>query len=214
MITDTAGVRKRARIDDSVERLATLKAIRSIAACDVAVLVIDASEGPSRQDIRLAGLIENRGKPAVIALNKWDMAPESVRRIKNTEEKTIERLGGALYFSRIVKISALKGQRIKKLFEDAVSARLSHQKRVPTRKLNDFLKKAVSGGPSIFRGREFKAYYMTQVRTEPPGFVIFTNATSAAVPAHYAKYIEHGIRDNFGFEGTPVRLFFRKKEEK
>ncbi|WP_462137426.1 ribosome biogenesis GTPase Der [Candidatus Mycalebacterium sp.] len=214
VITDTAGVRRRARIEGSVERLGTLKAIRSIAACDVAVLMIDASEGPSRQDIRLAGLIEDRGKSAVIALNKWDLAPEAVREIKDIGKKTVQRLGGALYFSRTVKISAIEGKKINRLFDCVTKAHKWHGEKVSTRKLNDFLKRAVKVGPSIFRGREFKAYYMSQVRVEPPGFVIFTNATSAAVPANYSKYIEHGIRKEFGFEGTPIRLFFRKRENK
>ncbi len=214
LLTDTAGVRKRARIHDSVERLGTLRAIRSIEACDLAVLMIDASQGPSRQDTRLAGLIEDRGKPVVIALNKWDLAPESVTQAKSVEKKTIERLGGALYFSPVVKISAFKGRGIRKLFERALKIHLSHQKRVPTRKLNDFLKKAVHSGPSVFRGRELKAYYMSQVGTQPPGFVIFTNAIGAKIPDHYSKYIEHRIREEFGFEGTPIRLFFREREKR
>lgn len=214
VITDTAGVRRRARIDCSVERLGTLKAIKSIAACDVAVLMIDASEGPSRQDIRLAGLIEDRGKPAVIALNKWDLAPEAARGIKDIGGKTVQRLGGALYFSRTVTISALEGKKINRLFDCVLKARKWHREKVSTRKLNDFLKKAVRGGPSISRGRGFKAYYMSQVRTEPPGFVVFTNCTGAAVPVNYSKYIEREIRKEFDFEGTPIRLFFRKREDK
>ncbi len=214
VITDTAGVRRRTKIGGSVERLGTLRAIRSIASCDVAVLMIDASEGPSRQDTRLAALIEDRGRAAVIALNKWDLAPEEADEVKDIGEKTIERLGGALHFSQTVKISAIKGKNINKLFRSAVKARSLHGKKVSTRKLNDLLKKAVREGPSVFSGREFKAYYMSQVQTNPPGFVIFTNSTGAAIPAHYSKYIERRVREEFGFEGTPIRLFFRKREMK
>ncbi len=212
VMTDTAGVRKRARIGDSVERLGTLKAIRSIAACDVAVLMIDAGKGPSRQDIRLASLVEDRGKPAVVVLNKWDLAPENVREVKDIREKTVERLGGVLSFSSVMKASALKGKNVHKLFEEVCQAHLWHRKKISTRKLNDFLKKAVRSGPSVFRGREFKAYYMSQVRSQPPSFVVFTNSTGAGVPSHYSKYIERRLREEFGFEGTPIRLFFRKRE--
>lgn len=212
VITDTAGVRKRTKIDGAVERLGTLRAIRSMETSDLAVLMIDASQGPSRQDARLAGLVESRGKSAIIALNKWDLAPENAAQVKDIPGKTVERLGGALYFSPVVKISALKGKNIGKLLESALNADLSHGKRIPTRKLNDFLKKAVRRGPSVFSGRELKTYYMAQVRTRPPGFVIFTNCTGSGVPAHYSKYIEHRIREEFGFEGAPIRLFFRKRE--
>ncbi len=213
VITDTAGVRKRARIDDSVERLSTLRAIRSIASCDVAVLMIDASLGPSRQDTRLAALVEDRGKSAVIVLNKWDLAPESVSQVKDIAEKTIERLG-SLHFSPVVKLSAIRGSGIRKLFDSARKVSLSHEKRIPTRKLNDFLQKVVPSGPSVFRGRELKAYYMAQVRTKPPGFVIFTNSAGVGVPAHYSKYIERRIREEFGFEGSPIRIFFRERERR
>lgn len=214
VITDTAGVRRRPAIKGAVERLATLKAIRSIAACDVAVLVIDAAPGPSRQDTRLARLVEDRGKPAVIVLNKWDLAPEHVTQAKGVAEKTAEHFGGALYFAPVLTASALKGRGIHKLLEAVDDVRRSSEKRIPTRKLNDFLATIVRGGPSVFRGRELKAYYMTQVSTRPPGFVIFTNSAGGGVPPHYSRHVERRIREKFGFEGAPIRLFFREREPK
>ena len=213
VLTDTAGVRRRAKVGDGVERLATVRAIRTISECDVAVLMIDASEGPSRQDTRLASLIEDRGRAAVIALNKWDLAPEEVADAREVDFQTVLRLGGALAFAKVVRISALEGANINKLFSAVRGAAARHSKKVSTRKLNDFLKKAVSRGPSVFRGREFKAYYISQVSVRPPGFVIFTNSTGAAIPEHYQRYIERRLREEFGFEGTPIRLFFRKRKD-
>ena len=213
VMTDTAGVRKRARVGAGVERLATLKAIRSIAECDVAILMIEAAEGPSRQDTRLASLIEDRGKAAVIALNKWDLAPEGIEEeAGDIEQKAVRGLGGALHFAPVVKISALRGDSIRSLFAAVRKAVAQRGARVSTRKLNDFLKKTVDRGPSVLRGREFKAYYMSQVGERPPGFVIFTNS-SGAIPVHYSRYFERRLREEFGFEGTPVRLFFRKRKD-
>lgn len=214
VMTDTAGVRKRARVGAGVERLATLRAIRSIAECDVAVLMIDAAGGPSRQDTRLASVIEDRGRAAVIALNKWDLAPDGMEEeADGIAEKTVRRLGGALHFAPVVKLSALRGGGIRGLFAAVRRAASRHGAKISTRKLNDFLKKTVKRGPSVFKGREFKAYYMSQVGVRPPAFVIFTNALSASIPRHYARYFERCLRDEFGFEGTPVRLFFRKRKD-
>ena len=214
VMTDTAGVRKRARVGAGVERLATLRAIRSIAECDAAVLMIDAAGGPSRQDTRIASIIEDRGKAAVIALNKWDLAPDGMEEeAGDIAEKTVRRLGGALHFAPVVKLSALQGGGIRSLFAAVRRAASRHGAKISTRKLNDFLKKTVARGPSVFKGREFKAYYMSQVGVRPPAFVVFTNALSASIPRHYARYFERCLRDEFGFEGTPVRLFFRKRKD-
>lgn len=212
VMTDTAGVRRRARVEGGLERLATLRAIRSIAECDVAVLMIDAAQGPSRQDTRLASIIEDRGKAAVIALNKWDLAPEEARDAADgIAEETVRRLGGALHFAPVVRISALRSGNMRGLFAAVRNSAARHGARVSTRKLNDFLKKTVARGPSVLKGREFKAYYMSQVGERPPAFVVFTNA-GGDLPRHYHRYFERRIREDFGFEGTPVRLFFRKRE--
>ncbi len=211
-LIDTAGIRRSARINDSIEKYSVIRAKLAVERSDVCVLMIDASDGTAFQDARIAGIAHDSGKPTVIAVNKWDLISKNNETVKNFT-KEIYNAFSYMTYAPVVFLSAKTGQRIDKLFEEIVKVHLQSLKRVSTGMLNDLLNDATSRvQPPTDKGRRLKIYYMTQTGVQPPEFVIFCNKAEL-FHFSYQRYIENCLRDAFGFEGTPIRLVIREKGE-
>jgi GTP-binding protein len=214
LLIDTAGLRKKGKIGYSIERFAMVRAVRSIERCDVALVVLDASAGITEQDVKIAGIVKEYGRGAVFLLNKWDLVEEP----EDAFKRIIPELERKIWFSQygpVITISGLVRKRITKVF--AVVDRIieERKKRISTGELNRFFQNVLARAPlPLYRGRAVKLYYMTQVREEPPGFVVFANYPTA-VKEQYLRFIEKRLRENFSFEGTPVNIYVRaRKREK
>ncbi len=210
LLIDTAGIRKKSKISFSVEGFSVAGAIKSIERCDVALILIDATEGITEQDQKIAGIVERYGKGAVFLLNKWDLVSEPEIAYKKIISE-LERKMWFLNYAPAITISGLEKKRITKIFpliDEIISER---KKRIPTAEINRLLKDIVSDIPlPLHKGRQVKIFYMTQIETEPPSFVIFTNYPNA-VKAPYLKHIEKRLRERFSFKGTPVRIYKKLK---
>jgi GTP-binding protein len=211
LFIDTAGLRKKGRVGYSIERFSMVRVIRSIERCDVALIVMDASEGIVEQDQRIAGIVESYGKGAAFLLNKWDL-------IENPEVE-YKKLGNELHrkmwfmqYVPLFTISATEKKRITKIFPIIDEVIRERRKRIPTAELNRFFRDFLSkiSLPS-YKGKLVKLYYITQVKAEPPAFVIFTNQPSLLKNTHL-RYIEKALREKFVFMGTPIRIYFRARE--
>ncbi len=211
ILIDTAGLRRKNKIKDDLEHYMIVRTVGAVERADIAVLVIDAGEGVTEQDAKIAGIAHDRGKAVVIAVNKWD----SVEKDDKTIYKFTENVRNILSFmpyAEIVFISALTGQRLNKLFETIDMVRESQDKRVGTGALNEILAEAVAmQQPPNDKGRFLKLYYMTQVSSRPPTFVIFVNDKELA-HFSYIRYIENQIRESFGFKGTPLKIIVRERK--
>lgn len=207
---DTAGLRKRGRITDNIERYSTMRSLTAVDRCDVAVLMIDANDGVTEQDTKIAGYVHNQGKACVIAVNKWDIADKEIKDPEEYKKGVYDKLSFMRY-APIVFISALTGQRITKLYE---MVRLVYEQaalRVSTGMLNDMLNEAIAMvQPPSDKGKRLKIFYMTQIKVKPPTFAIFVNKTDL-FHFSYMRYIENRMRENFGFEGTPIVFKVREK---
>ncbi len=211
VLIDTAGMRRKRGIDGGVEGLAVMKSIRAIERSHVAVLMIDAVEVVTEQDARLAGLIVDRGRAMVIGLNKLDLLSEAERK------KAIERARDVLSFApwaRVVALSAKTGRAVNKLMESAGAALVEHRKRITTAEANRFFEEVLDHHPPpTQKGKSVRLYYITQAETRPPRFVVVTNEPEA-VHFSYERYVANAVRERFGFEGTPVRVTFKKKSRR
>lgn len=209
---DTAGIRRKAKIDEAVEKYSVLRAMMAIERADVCVIMLDAADGVTEQDAKIAGYSHEKGKAAVIAVNKWDL----VEKETNTMQKMREDIGRDLSYmsyARIEFISAKNGSRLSKLFTEIVSAYDQAGKRVPTGVLNDVLNDATTRvQPPTDKGKRLKVYFATQVSVRPPTFVLFCN-NSELFHFSYLRYIENRFREVFGFEGTPLHLIVREKTD-
>lgn len=207
---DTAGLRKRGRITDNIERYSTMRSLTAVDRCDVAVLMIDANDGVTEQDTKIAGYVHNQGKACVIAVNKWDIADKEIKDPEEYRKGVYDKLSFMRY-APIVFISALTGQRITKLYE---AVRLAYEQaalRVSTGMLNDMLNEAIAMvQPPSDKGKRLKIFYMTQIKVKPPTFAIFVNKADL-FHFSYMRYIENRMRENFGFEGTPIVFKVREK---
>lgn len=212
-IVDTAGVRRRARIDDELESFATARAIRTIERCHVILFIIDAVEGPTGQDARLASLVVERGRAAIVLINRWDLVKDDPERSSRTLEDELRRKLPHLDWAPRLYISALTGKGchlILPLVEDVYA---SFNRRVPTARLNRFLEDAVLGhSPPQRYNNPVRLNYMTQTRVRPPSFVAWSNTPEGVVEA-YRRYLENRLRETFGYVGTPLRLDIRKKRK-
>ncbi len=207
---DTAGIRRSAKINDSIEKYSVLRAKAAIERADVCVIMIDATEGVTEQDERIAGLAHDAGKPSVIVINKWDL-PEGDG--KNTTEYTKKVYTALSYmtYAPVLYISAKTGQRVDKLFEHIKYVHEQSNLRISTGMLNDVLADAVGRvQPPSDKGRRLKIYYMTQPSVKPPTFVIFCN-DSKLFHFSYRRYIENCLRQVFGFNGTPIKITIRER---
>jgi GTP-binding protein len=211
LFIDTAGLRKKGKVGYSIERFSMVRAIRSIERCDVALIVMDASEGIAEQDQKIAGIAEGYGKSAIFLLNKWDLIEKP--------EEAYKGLGNELYrkmwfmqYSPLITLSAVEKKRITKIFPMIDEVIKERKKRISTAELNRFFRESLSkmSLPS-YKGKAVKLYYITQVRVEPPSFVIFANRPSLLKDSH-RRYIEKILRDEFLFMGTPIRIYVRARE--
>lgn len=207
---DTAGIRKKNRISLRVESYCVMEAIRSIDRCDVAVLVIDASRGVSTQDEKIAGLIEDRAKGCVIAVNKWDLVEKDTGTAKLVEDKLRERLPFISY-APVVLVSAMTGQRTDRLLDEVDRVVEASQTRVATSPLNTALSRIKSRHkPPVYKGRPVKFYYMTQTGVSPVRFAVFTNYPEG-VGETYRRYFTNRLREELGLTNVPIRVHFRKR---
>lgn len=212
-IIDTAGMRKKGRIDDkSIERYSVIRALGAVRRADVAVVMIDATEGITEQDVKVAGYVDSEGKPCVIAVNKWDAVEKDTYTIEEYNKKISADLAFMSYAQRIY-ISAQTGLRIDRLFAMLHTAYENNIRRIPTGVLNDCLQDAVTAAePPSTKGRRLKIYYMTQVSVKPPTFVLFVNET-ALMHFSYQRYLENYLRKTFDFTGTPIKIIVRQKSD-
>jgi GTP-binding protein len=210
LLIDTAGLRRKGKIGYSIERFAMVRAIRSIERCDVALIVLDTSDGITEQDLKIAGTVKEYGKGAVVLLNKWDLTADPEEAFKQVIPE-FERKMWFCRYAPVITVSGLVRRRITKVFPVIDRIIGERKKRIPTGELNRFFREFAPRLPlPMYRGREVKLYYMTQVKEEPPGFVIFVNYPDAVKESHL-RFIEKGLRENFSFEGTPIRIYVKAR---
>lgn len=210
---DTAGLRRKNKIKEELERYSIIRTVSAVDRCDVAVLVIDAVEGVTEQDAKVAGIAHDRGKGLLIVVNKWDAIEKNDKTIYRFTEKIHEVLSFVPY-AEVLFISALTGQRFPKLFETLDVIIQNQQLRITTGVLNEIMMQAVSlQQPPSDKGKRLKLYYITQISVKPPTFVIFVN-DKELMHFSYTRYIENKIREAFGFQGTPIRIIIRERKEK
>ncbi|MBE0425632.1 MAG: ribosome biogenesis GTPase Der [Nitrospirae bacterium] len=213
MLIDTAGIRKKNRAGYSIERFSVARAIRSINRCDVALIVLDATEGIVEQDQRIAGIVENYGKGAIFLLNKWDIIDTHEDSYKKLTEE-IKRKMWFMYYVPVLTVSALEKKRVAKIFPIIDEIIKERKTRIPTADLNSYFREIITKmSLPLYKGKPVKLYYITQVKTEPPAFVLFTNYP-AAIKESYMRYMEKVLRDHFQFKGTPVRIFIKARGRK
>lgn len=210
---DTAGLRRKSKIKENIERYSIIRTVAAIEHSDVVILMIDATEGVSEQDAKIAGIAHDRGRGLIIAVNKWDAIEKDNHTVKEYTKKVRDILSFVPY-AEIIFISALTGQRTKKIFDLLETVIENHAMRIQTGVLNEILMEAVAlQQPPSDKGKRLKLFYMTQVSTKPPTFVLFVNKKEL-MHFSYQRYIENRIRDTFGFMGTPIRIFIRERKEK
>lgn len=213
LFIDTAGMRKKSKVDDRIEKFSVLRAIMAIERCDVCLILIDANEGVTEQDTKVAGLAHEAGKACVIVVNKWD-AVEKDSKTMDHMRQDVRRDLSYMAYAPVVFISALTGQRVERLFDLIHYVNDQASMRVATGMLNSVLADATARvQPPTDKGRRLKIYYITQVGVKPPHFVIFCN-DAKLFHFSYQRYLENQIRSTFGLEGTPVRLTIRQKGDK
>ena len=209
---DTAGLRRKNKIKEEIERYSIIRAVTAVERADVCIIVIDATEGVTEQDAKIAGIAHERGKGIIIAVNKWDAIEKDDKTIYRHTEK-IRQILSFMPYAEIIFISAKSGQRLNKIFEliDVVIA--NNSMRVATGVLNEIVTEAVAmQQPPSDKGKRLRIYYTTQVAVKPPTFVIFVN-DKELMHFSYARYLENKIREGFGFEGTSIKFVFREKGE-
>ena len=209
---DTAGLRRKNKIKEEIERYSILRTVSAVERADVVVLVIDATEGVTEQDAKIAGIAHDRGRGMVVAVNKWDAVTKDNNSVKKYTEK-IRSILSFMPYAEIIFISAQTGQRIPKLFDLLDIVIQNHSLRIATGVLNEILTEAVAlQQPPSDKGRRLKIFYITQVSVKPPAFVIFVN-DKKLMHFSYTRYIENQIREAFGFRGTPLKFFIRERNE-
>ncbi|MBP9997334.1 MAG: ribosome biogenesis GTPase Der [Lachnospiraceae bacterium] len=209
---DTAGLRRKNKIKEELEKYMIVRTVSAVERADVVVLLIDATEGVTEQDAKIAGIAHERGKGFIIAVNKWDLVEKDNKTMNEFSAKIRSTLSFMPY-AEILYISALTGQRTGKLFETIDIVRENHSLRVSTGVLNEIMAEATAmQQPPTDKGKRLKLYYITQVSVKPPTFVIFVN-DKALMHFSYTRYIENQIRDTFGFKGTPLKFIIRERKE-
>ncbi len=212
-IIDTAGIRRKSKIDDSIEYYSVLRAIKSIKRANVCILMLDATELVTDQDKRVAGLIYDERKPLIIAINKWDLIEKDNMTVKRFTELVESELP-FLSYAPIVTISSLTGQRVVPILDKVIEINEEYHKKIGTGVLNQVLGEMIAINPVPTRkGRAVKINYVTQVGVAPPRFVFFSNDPDL-IHFSYKRYIENKFREYFGFEGSPIDLIFNKKNER
>lgn len=212
-LIDTAGIRRKSRVDDEIEKYSVIRAQMAIDRSDVCVIMIDATEGFTEQDSKVAGLAHEAGKGCVIAVNKWDAVEKDGRTMQEYRKK-LEVDFSFMAYAPMVFISAKTGQRLDQLFELIQRVANFNAMRITTGMLNDVLAQATARvQPPTDKGKRLKIYYMTQASTKPPTFVCFVNRAEL-FHFSYQRYLENRIRETFGMEGTPIRFLIRERGDK
>ncbi len=210
---DTAGMRRKSKIKEEIERFSIIRAVAAVERCDVAVLLIDANEGVTDQDTKIAGIAHERGRAALIAVNKWDSIEKDDKTMNRYLKDIANELAYMAYAPRVF-ISAQTGQRIDRMLELIQTVHQNHALRISTGVLNEVLIEATAmQQPPADKGRQLRLYYMTQVSVKPPTFVIFVNERGL-FHFSYRRYIENQLREAFGFVGTPIHFIVREKGDK
>ena len=211
---DTAGMRRKSKVDDAIEKYSNMRSVSAIDRADVCLILIDANEGVTEQDTKIAGLVHEAGKAAVIVVNKWDaVADKETNTMRDMEAKVRQGLSYMLY-APVIFLSALTGARCEKLFDTIQEVHKQNTSRITTGNLNAVLADATARvQPPTDKGRRLKIYYMTQAGTKPPHFVIFCN-DARLFHFSYQRYLENQIREVFGLQGTPIRITIRQKGDK
>lgn len=212
-IIDTAGIRKKSKVSETVEKYSVLRAFAAVERADICILVIDADKGVTDQDIRIAGYSHDNNKGMIIVVNKWDLIEKDNSTFNEFQETIRKSLAYAVY-APIMTVSALTGQRVNKILDAVDEVYGFRNLRVSTGVLNDIITEAVlMNQPRMVRGKRLKIFYGTQVAVNPPKFLIFVN-DSEIVHFSYQRYIENKIRDSFEYKGTPIVIEFRSRGEK
>ena len=211
---DTAGMRRKSKVDDMIEKYSNMRTISAIERADVCLILVDANEGVTEQDTKIAGLVHEAGKAAIIVVNKWDAVENKETNTMRDKELDVRRDLAYMTYAPVVFLSALTGQRVDRIFETIQSVHTQNTSRITTGALNSVLADATSRvQPPSDKGRRLKIYYMTQASTKPPHFVIFCN-DARLFHFSYQRYLENQIREVFGLQGTPIRITIRQKGDK
>jgi len=212
ILIDTAGMRRKSKIKENIERYSIVRAVTAIERCDVCVLVISAEDGITEQDTKIIGLAHERGKAAIIAVNKWDAIEKDDKTMKKHQQEIEKELAYMPYAPKIF-ISALTGQRVNTVFDHIKTVYENACLRISTGVLNDVLIEALAmHQPAVEKGKVLRIYYITQVSVKPPTFILFVNDESL-LHFSYKRYIENHIRQSFGFKGTPLHFMVRNKAD-
>ena len=207
---DTAGIRRKSKVEDRIEKFSVLRANMAVERADVCLIMIDAQDGVTEQDEKIAGIAHEAGKACIIVINKWD-AIEKDNSTVNTYNKEIRTALAYMPYAPIIYVSALTGQRVANIYEMIVNVYSEARKRITTGMLNDLLNDAMTRvQPPSDKGKRLKIYYMTQTSIAPPTFVIFCNSEEL-FHFSYRRYLENCLRDTFGFAGTPIKLVIRQR---
>lgn len=210
---DTAGLRRKNKIKEDIERYSIIRTVAAVERADIVMVVIDATEGITEQDAKIAGIVHERGKGIIIVVNKWDAIEKNDKTVYEHTRKIRETLSFISY-AEILFVSAVTGQRLNKVFSLVDTIVESQNMRIPTGVLNEILTEAVAlQQPPSDKGKRLRIYYMTQVSVKPPTFVMFVN-DKALTHFSYTRYIENKIREAFGFRGTSIRFINRERKEK
>ena len=211
---DTAGMRRKSKVDDAIEKYSNLRSINAIDRADVCLILIDANDGVTEQDTKIAGLVHEAGKAAIIVVNKWDAVENKETNTMRDMENNVRRDLSYMLYAPVLFLSALTGQRVDRLFQVIQDVHTQNTSRITTGALNSVLADATARvQPPTDKGRRLKIYYMTQASTKPPHFVIFCN-DARLFHFSYQRYLENQIREVFGLQGTPVRITIRQKGDK
>lgn len=211
VLIDTAGMRKKGRISEAIERYSVIRSLTAIERADVCLLIIDGKEGITEQDSKIAGYIHEQGRGVIIVVNKWDLVEKDDKTV-NVFKQNIMRVLPFMNYAPVMFVSALTGQRISKILDMVDFVSNQHALRVQTGVLNDIINEAVlMNQPAVSGGRRLNIFYATQISVKPPTFVIFVN-DPVLMHFSYERYLENQVRKSFGFEGTPIRFIIRSKE--
>ena len=211
---DTAGMRRKSKVDDAIEKYSNMRSISAIDRADVCLILVDANEGVTEQDTKIAGLVHEAGKAAVIVVNKWDAVEDKETNTMRDMETQVRQGLSYMLYAPVVFLSALTGQRVDKLFQVIQDVYAQNTKRITTGALNSVLADATARvQPPTDKGRRLKIFYMTQASTRPPHFVIFCN-DARLFHFSYQRYLENQIREVFGLNGTPIRITIRQRGDK
>lgn len=213
ILIDTAGIRRKRSVEEDLEQYSVMRSLGAVRRADVCLIVIDSSEELSEQDVKIAGYVHEQGKPSVVVMNKWDVVEKDTYTIEKYNRKLKEELKFMDYFIPTY-VSAKTGKRVDNLIKLAERAYENASRRISTGLLNDVLREAIlTNEPPSKNGKRLKIYYVTEVSANPPTFVIFVN-DDTLMHFSYRRYLENALRRTFDFEGTPIRLIIRNKNEK